>query len=134
MLGRMTNLLSHELALASTRRLARVLGLFDLGNHLFKCLGDILVRSCARFRKATIVLLRELLATRSWYLSLVGLGGVKVALVPNNDQGNPFCALQTVISKAHYTRISNSGVFTRWLRILSRIIGTISNDCFEATE
>ena len=68
-----------------------VLGLFDLGDHELKGLGDVLIVAGAGFGPGTLELRPEVLAFFRRHLSLLW---TQIALVADDDQRNRFGSLQ----------------------------------------
>lgn len=83
--------LSHNSALAPGRRLIGILGLLDLSNKLLKGLGDVLVIASTGLGPGTLKLLTKLLAILGSNLPLFG---AQIALVADNDDGDPLDALR----------------------------------------
>jgi len=83
----------HHVAFASTRRFTWIRSLLDLAYHLLERFGHIYIQACASFRKTALELLRQFL---SIFFRDMPLVGPQVALVSNNNQGNPVCTLSQV--------------------------------------
>ncbi len=81
----------HDLTLVSPCWLIGVLLFLDLPNHELKGFGDILVVSGACFGVSTVEFLSQSFAILNSDLTLVR---TQVTLVPNNDNGDPFRALE----------------------------------------
>lgn len=121
--------LLHENALAALGRLARVLGLLDLGDQQLKGLSYVLVVPRACLRPAALNLLCYSLALLGGDLSLFG---TEVALVSDDDNRDRLGTLRDTVSQ--FMLAADLNQLTRWFRIFSRITCTISKDGKDDTE
>ena len=81
----------HDLTLVSSSWLIGVLLFLNLPNHELKGFGNILIVPCACFCVSTVEFLSQSFAVLDGDLALVR---TQVTLVSNNNDGNPFRALE----------------------------------------
>jgi len=84
----------HDLTFIPISRLIGVLRFLNLSNDELKRLGDVLIVPCTCLCVRTVKLLRQRLALLDGDLALIW---TQIALIPNNNDGNPFRALETSV-------------------------------------
>lgn len=80
----------------------RVLRLLDLPDHQVKRLGDVVVISSTGLSECGVELLGDLTTFFEGDLALLGF---EIALVADDGDGNPFCALKTEVSSKSRTSV-----------------------------